>query len=136
MRLRLIGQRNHTGIGTHYSYFADALKRVSTVEVQEIDFCNDDQVRAAIADSNEQDINISFVAANIHRFFAGRNIQWIVFESTRIAPHLHECLNQADQIWVPSEWGRNILLQNGFGSKYIRVVPEGVSGDFTSTYPQ
>lgn len=135
MRIRLIGQRNYTGIGQHYAWFSDALRSVSTVEVQEIDFQNNEQVLAAIADSNEQDVNISFVAADIHKFFAGRNIQWIVFESTQIAPHLHDCLRNADQIWVPSEWGRNILLQNGFSSKYIRVVPEGVDPNFTSTYP-
>jgi len=136
MRIRLIGQRNRTGIGTHYAYFADALRRCTTTEIQEIDYQNDDQVRRAIDDSDEQDVNISFVGANIHKFFAGRIIQWIVFESTRIAPHLHECLHQSNQIWVPSEWGRNILLQNGYGSKYIRVVPEGVDGAFTSGFPQ
>lgn len=136
MRIRLIGQRNQTGIGTHYAYFSDALRQSTTVEVQEIDFQNNDQIRLAISDSNEQDVNICFVAANTHEFFAGRNIQWVVFESTVVPPVVKANCLAADQVWVPSEWGRNILLENGFGSKYIRVVPEGVSGDFTSSFPQ
>ena len=131
MKIRLIGQRNSTGIGTHYANFADALKRRSGVGelVEEIDFQNLPQIEQAIQTSQPTDINISFVAANIHELFKGTNIQWIVFESTQISDQILDTLKSADQVWVPSTWGRDVLVQNGIKRLHIRVVPEGVDSD-------
>lgn len=128
MRIRLIGQRNFTGIGTHYACFADALGGLSGIGelIDEVDFQNLDQVEQAIRTSQPTDINISFVAANIDQLFQGFNIQWIVFESTRLPDSLIPCLKNADQTWVPSRWGRDVLINNGIDPAKIRVVPEGV----------
>lgn len=130
MRFTLVGQRNHTGIGNHFGNFADALKILSPIPVQEVDFTNNNQIIAASTSSTQQDINIGFIGSELGGFFKGKEIQWIVFESTRVPPHLLNCLRQADQIWVPSEWGRNTLLLNHFPSQQLRVIPEGVSAAF------
>jgi glycosyltransferase involved in cell wall biosynthesis len=136
VKIRLIGQRNNTGIGIHYACFADQLKQIQGIGkcVEEIDFQNSEQVEQAIADSCPEDINISFVAANISDCFQGRNIQWIVFESTRIAEHIMKVLIPADQVWVPSEWGRKVLIDNGLDADKIFVVPEGVEANRYHTH--
>ena len=129
MKIRLIGQRNIHGIGIHFTEFADAIKRMPGMSdlVEEIDFQNTDQLQQAIVSSRPTDINISFIAGNIHEFFQGHNIQWVVFESNKIPSVVLGNLVHADSIWVPSEWGKNILLAHGFDEDKISVVPEGVN---------
>ena len=130
MRIRLIGQRNTSGIGTHYACFADALRQIHGIGtvVDEVDFLDPAAIDQAIATSQADDINICFVAANIHEHFRGRNIQWVVFESTRIPATIQPAIQGADQVWVPSAWGRDVLLAHGIHADRIRIVPEGVDG--------
>jgi glycosyltransferase involved in cell wall biosynthesis len=130
MRIRLIGQRNTSGIGTHYACFADALQQIHGIGtvVDEVDFQNPAAIDQAIATSQADDINICFVAMPIHRHFRGRNIQWIVFESTRIPATILPAIQGADQVWVPSAWGRDVLLAHGVAEHRVHVVPEGVDG--------
>jgi len=136
MRIRLFGQRNSTGIGTHYACFADALKRMQGIGqlVEEIDFQNTDQLVFAASTSQDDDINISFVAVNLHGNFRGHNIQWVVFESTRIPEHILAVLTTSEQVWVPTDWGRSVLIAHGIDNKQIRVIPEAVDGDRFHTH--
>ena len=130
MRIRLIGQRNTSGIGTHYACFADALRNmhgIGTV-VDEVDFLDPAAIDRAIDTSQPDDINICFVAANIHEHFRGRNIQWVVFESTRIPATIQPAIQGAHQVWVPSAWGHSVLTAHGIHADRIRIVPEGVDG--------
>ena len=130
MRIRLIGQRNTSGIGTHYACFADALRQIHGIGtvVDEVDFLDPAAIDQAIATSQADDINICFVAANIHEHFRGRNIQWVVFESTRIPATIRPALQGADQVWVPSAWGHSVLTAHGINADRIRIMPEGVDG--------
>ena len=130
MRIRLIGQRNTSGIGTHYACFADALRQIHGIGtmVDEVDFLDPAAIDRAIDTSQPDDINICFVAANIHEHFRGRNIQWVVFESTRIPATIQPAIQGADQVWVPSAWGRDVLLAHGINADRIRIMPEGVDG--------
>ena len=131
MRIRLFGKRNTLGIGQHYANFCDTIKRRSGAAhlVEEIDFTNNDLVAQARDNSQPTDINISFVGVNIHDIFQGTNIQWTVFESTLINPKSLAVLQASDQVWVPSDWGQDILIKNGINSEVIHVVPEGVDPD-------
>jgi glycosyltransferase involved in cell wall biosynthesis len=128
MKIRLIGHRNHLGIGVHYSNFADALKRMSYLGdlVEEIDCDNQDEVLAGVERSQPDDINISFVSMPIQGHYKGTHIQWVVFESTRVPPTIMSTMLTADQVWVPSEWGRNVLIDNGADAERVLVMPEGV----------
>lgn len=130
MRIRLIGKRNELGIGIHYANFADAIQQMQGIGdlVDEIDFTDQAQMELAIQSSRPGDVNISFLAANIHEFFQGHNIQWVVFESTRVPEHIMSVLRPADQVWVPSVWGQSVLIANGIPDSKIFVVPEGVDG--------
>jgi glycosyltransferase involved in cell wall biosynthesis len=128
MKIKLIGQRNEQGIGNHYACFADEIQKIRGMEfmVEEIDFQNYDQTSQAIDRSQPDDINICFVAANTHEHFRGHNIQWIVGESTRVPEHIMAVLNPAEQVWVPSVWGQQVLIDNGLAKSQTRVVIEGV----------
>jgi glycosyltransferase involved in cell wall biosynthesis len=136
MRIRLLGQRNTTGIGTHYAYFCDALQGMQGIGhfVEEVDFQNTDQLLLAAANSADDDINISFVALNLHGNFRGHNIQWVVFESTRIPENILATCLASQQVWVPSEWGRSVLIAHGIRPESIRVIPEGVDGNRFHTH--
>ena len=63
MKIRLLGQKNDSGIGSHYGGFTDALSRVSGINalVEFIDHTDYDAVNAAVKVSQSNDINISFV---------------------------------------------------------------------------
>jgi glycosyltransferase involved in cell wall biosynthesis len=130
MKIRLIGQRNTTGIGTHYACFADQLLKIHNIAplIELVDFTDQSQVQQAAIRSQPDDINISFVAMHIHGHFQGTNIQWIVFESNRIPEIILSVVHGADQVWVPSDWGRSVLISHGIDNKKIHVIPEGVDG--------
>ncbi len=136
MRIRLIGQRNTSGIGTHYACFADALKQIQGIGafVEEVDGFNLDDLLFAAANSQDDDINISFIAINLHGNFRGHNIQWVVFESTKIPEAVLAVCQTSEQVWVPSDWGRSVLIANGIPVDRIRVIPEGVDGDTFHTH--
>ena len=131
MKIRLIGKRNNLGIGTHFANFADALKRVSHwgACVEEFD-CEDPlKLEAEARLSGPGDINICFVSIPLQDHFRGTNIQWVVFESTRVPPTVMSTMMTADQVWVPSTWGRSVLIENGLDPARCEVVPEGVDTD-------
>jgi glycosyltransferase involved in cell wall biosynthesis len=136
MRIRLIGQRNTSGIGTHYAHFCDAIRQIQGIGhlVQEIDSFNHDQLLLAASQSQDSDINISFTAINLHGNFRGHNIQWIVFESTRIPENILAVCHTSEQVWVPTDWGRSVLIANGIGSDRVRVIPEAVDGNMFHTH--
>lgn len=135
MRLRLIGSRNNTGVGIHYTNFCDQIKLLQGLgfDVEEIPAESHDAMVSAATSSRNDDVNICWMGIDLQGHFRGHNIQWIVFESTKVPDVLFNCLDNADMIWVPSTWGKNILVNNGHLSDKIEVVPEGV--DAQSFHP-
>jgi glycosyltransferase involved in cell wall biosynthesis len=123
MKIRLIGHRNNLGIGIHYANFSDHLKQIHGITVEEVDTYDQEAIDRAIGKSVPSDVNICFVAADIHKFFKGKIVQYIVFETDQIADHILEVLRPADAVWVPSAWGQDILKQHGVTST---IIPEGV----------
>jgi glycosyltransferase involved in cell wall biosynthesis len=136
MKIRLIGNRNNLGVGVHYSNFADALRRISYLGdlVEEVDCESQDAVWAAAGRSQPEDINISFVSLPIQGHYQGTHIQWVVFESTRVPPSIMNTMLAADQVWVPSEWGRLVLMENGAELERCHVMHEGVNSAMYHPY--
>jgi glycosyltransferase involved in cell wall biosynthesis len=136
MKIRLIGIRNNLGVGRHFTCFADALKRINGIGnlVEEIAYNDLERLNRAVHESQYNDINISFVPINLHEHLRGHNIHWTVFESTRIPSLLMSVLPHADSVWVPSEWGKNILIGHGIDADRVAVVPEGVDTDLFHPY--
>ena len=139
MKIRLIGQRNNLGIGVHYRNFADALRGVRCwgARVEEIDCTDHAALLRAGAESQDQDVNICFVSMPLQNHYRGTNIQWIVFESDRIPEIILPTLQNADRVWVPSDWGYRILMQHGLDPKRCSVVQEGVDTNlYHAWYPR
>jgi len=61
MKIRVIGQRNNSGIGNHFAAFCDALGALEGIELEELDFQNIPAIEAAAQASTESDVTISLV---------------------------------------------------------------------------
>ena len=134
MRIRLIGQPNDSGIGTHYYHYTQALKHIAGINqcLELIDYTDVPAQQRAAQESRDEDVNISFVGSDL-RAFRGHNINWTVFESTVIPQGLLNLYSISD-IWLPSEWGRKIAIENGVDSKRIEVAVEGVDPNLFHPY--
>lgn len=64
-------------------------------------------------------------AARFHLFNGSWRIGYTVFEGTRLEQRSLNLLRQVDEVWVPSQWGRRVLLDNGITDRAIEVVAEG-----------
>lgn len=137
MRINLFGQRNALGGGRHFGEFVDAMRSLRLIgdAVFEFDYFNAGDHRECLDAAGDDDINIHFFNVNAVPGAAlprtwprlpGRNIHWAIFESTKLAPATVEWLASADLVFVPSAWGRNVLVANGIAEGCIEVVPEGV----------
>lgn len=136
MKIRLIGPRNTLGVGVHFSNVVDALKRLSGISdlIEEIDSTSENDMLGAASRSQSNDVNICFTSINLQPFFKGTNIQWIVFESTRVPEIVMNTMLVSDLVWVPSEWGRQTLISNGLQPHLVDVVPEGVDTELYHPY--
>lgn len=56
--------------------------------------------------------------------------RWIVWETTELPGAQRKLCDSAQYLWVPSHWGRENLMANGYAPERIFVVPEGVATDF------
>ena len=136
MKIRLIGPRNTLGVGVHFSNFADAIRRLHGIGncVEEVNSTSQEDMLAAAARSEPTDVNICFVSINLQPYFRGTNIQWIVFESTRVPEIVMKTMLVSDLVWVPSAWGRQTLIANGKPADQVDIVPEGVDAETYHPY--
>jgi glycosyltransferase involved in cell wall biosynthesis len=134
MKIRLIGQANDSGIGTHFHHYVNAIKQITGINslIELVDFANNDAIVKSINESTPEDINISFVTIDLNRYYRGTNINWSVFESTIIPEKLLEVMSK-HKLWIPTEWGRKICIENGINLNQINVVNEGV--DINTFHP-
>jgi len=131
MTLRLFGQANSLGGGTHFQEFLSALRQVKTssATVEAYDPFALESLAIAAAQSTADDINIWFWPDRNAGFFRGRQIVWGIFESSRLPASYLSMLEGFDRVWVPSGWGRDTLIANGVSASKIDVVPEGVNSE-------
>ncbi len=127
MKITLIGQSNKSGIGTHYGNIAKNLLGMTGINrrIQLVDFTDHPALMQAAATSQDTDINISFVGTDYNNAFKGTNINWGVFESTRIPATLLN-VYQKYELWIPSAWGYATAITNGIDPNNVRIVQEGV----------
>ena len=60
------------------------------------------------------------------RKLPGPAIGFVAWESTRLPASWEPGLAAVDRIWVPSHWGREVMIAAGIAPERIDVVPEGV----------
>ena len=70
---------------------------------------------------------------NYHFYFFdeynGPKIAYNVWETTRYQDDFFKQLLTFDQMWVPTNWSRNNLIEQGYPAERVKVVPEGVNGN-------
>lgn len=76
-------------------------------------------------DLNAVAINLDY-PEEMFRFTGARKIGYTVFETELLSESGINQLKQLHQIWVPTQWGKEILIKNGLEETVVRVVPEGV----------
>jgi len=122
---------NHTGVGRHCesAFFAVSGNRPDDFYPMYIDNTRQSSVRRAIDDSRcDTDVTAFFWRYPDHlvRQFRGRRLIWWFFESDRLPRKWLDESQVYDEVWVPSEWARNVLLAHEVAPARIRVMESGV----------
>jgi FkbM family methyltransferase len=75
------------------------------------------------------DVHIILVETNNHYFYKdydGYKIAYNVWESTRYPDNFFNRLFYFDEVWVPTQWQYDCLIEQGYPKEKISIVPEGV----------
>lgn len=78
------------------------------------------------------DVHIVLVEMNNEYFYDdydGYKIAYNVWESTRYPDDFFNRLLYFDEVWVPTQWQFDSLVEQGYPSERIKIVPEGVDVD-------
>ena len=81
--------------------------------------------------ANDKVLNIILMEHNhlyYYEKYIGPKVGFCVWESTKMASHFFDKYNECDQLWVPTEWHRECLINQGASYKKVKVIPEGVDG--------
>ena len=125
----------HTGIQMHGRNFATALDHLEPVALSPWDTLTTLQgsyprlkrMIARAKENPEPEIGIGVgPMSHMGQIDGTRKIAYTVWETSIIPETERHLLKQAQQIWIPSSWGKSILIDNGFDEEQIRVIPEGV----------
>jgi len=84
-------------------------------------------------------INIILSETDHHYFhclekYKGIKIAYNVWESTRYNDKFFELLKKYDQFWCTSEWQKQCIINQGYPSDKVFVVPEAVDGNIFNPY--
>ena len=77
----------------------------------------------------QPDVHIVLVDTNNPYFYDdynGYKIAYNVWESTRYPDNFFQRLHYFDEVWVPTQWQFDCLVEQGYPSHKISIVPEGV----------
>jgi FkbM family methyltransferase len=75
------------------------------------------------------DVHIILAETNNYYFYEnydGYKIAYNVWESTRYPEDFFERLKYFDEVWVPTQWQFDSLVEQGYPKNKITIVPEGV----------
>jgi glycosyltransferase involved in cell wall biosynthesis len=98
---------------------------------------HDDAPPLRLSRWDDAGIGICLETARLVRTVPGTvQICFTVWETTRLPLDLVKHLERADQVWVPTSWGREVLVGSGLDPLRIRVVPEGVDSTRFRPAPQ
>jgi glycosyltransferase involved in cell wall biosynthesis len=89
-------------------------------------------------DSYEADIDIVLNEHNhyyFHESYSGYKIAYNVWESTQYLEEFFNRLLEFDELWVPTQWQKDISIKQGYPEDKIYVIPEGVDGKTLNQHP-
>ena len=124
---------NPGGVGRHARCFGAALAKYAKIAPLPLrrpgPLAHDDAAPLRPARWDLTGVGICLETPGLLRTVPGvLQIFYIVWETTRLPHDLLKHLERADQIWVPTTWGRELLVASGLEGSLIRIVPEGVDG--------
>lgn len=93
---------------------------------------NDFEIYPSPEKNFDTDFNIVLSETDHFYFYdkyLGPKIAYNVWESTLQPWGFFEALKNYDEVWVPSKWQRDCLINQGYPSQKIQVVPEGVDSN-------
>ena len=134
MHINLIGQINSSGIGNHFAHFSKAFStlagmghRVRITNGRDISALGTMCYRRPLAPQASIFFWGGFGIYNEHLdALSGKKILWCVFENSTLPDAWLETWRRFDELWIPSEWGRAVLIAHGFDPAHVIVMPEGV----------
>ena len=90
-------------------------------------------------DKNEDEVYIVLNEANHHLFYQDHpnnipKIAFNVWETTRYEDSFFKKLLEFDQLWLPSEWAKQCVIEQGYPEEKVQIVTEGVDGQ--TFYPK
>lgn len=131
MNINVFGQMNVTGVGRHIEnfFFAMVRRRQPGTIVNYLDPAQEGPVRNAMFRLQPQDATIFLwkPRPEIVPGLRGRKIVWPYFESDRLPPKWVAEFALYDEVWSPTHWGRQVLIDNGLPQAKVRVVEAGVN---------
>jgi len=132
IKVNLLCNFNNTGVGRHCenAFFALHRNRPAGMTVEYVNNARESVVQNALQTGNgERDITLFFwrTAHPVVKQFPGRRVIWWFFESDRLPRYWLEQISIYDEVWMPSLWGRDVMLAHGYPAQRIRVVESGVS---------
>jgi glycosyltransferase involved in cell wall biosynthesis len=68
--------------------------------------------------------------------YNGYKIGYNVWESTKYSEQFFNQLLTLDELWVPTEWQKEITIKQGYPENKIFVIPEGVDGKIFKPNPK
>jgi FkbM family methyltransferase len=78
------------------------------------------------------DVHIVLMENNSHYYYdnyEGYKIAYCVWESTRFSDSFFKRLLTFDEMWVPSQWQYDCIIEQGYPKERVFIVPEGVDVD-------
>ena len=123
--------QGHTGYNIHTSNFFAQLKRFvpfvqTDLQMPELTRKDTDH---ALNNCDDPIVNIAITYGNkmnVLQPCPGIQIGYTVWESTRLPDDWLEPMQIPHQLWTPSTFCKKVMVNHGFDSEKIRVVPEGI----------
>jgi FkbM family methyltransferase len=78
------------------------------------------------------DVHIVLMEQNHHFYYDnydGYKIAYCVWESTLFTDHFFKQLLKYDEMWVPTQWQYDCIIEQGYPAEKVFIVPEGVDVD-------
>ena len=88
-------------------------------------------------DRNDNNVGLGIGPVERIGEIAGRKrLACVVWETTRIPRDKLRFIEELDEVWTPSSWGKSLLVENGVAEAEIRVIPEGVDTELFKPSPR
>src|SRR5215813_5478408 len=108
-------------------YFFDAWQKREQVRIIAWDgpTRESDPSRANVPSNLDPGVGLGPIECMV-KVVGSKRIAFVVWETTILPPAKINVLRSMDEVWTPSRWGRQLLVNNGIEASKVRVVPKGV----------